>query len=174
MDRQINQHAKNQNLELNRIYKKQAELYHIYALSCGLSDAAFWVLYSLCETDETYTQNALAETWCLPKQTVNSAIRGLVRDGVIRLEPMPFARHSKAVFVTEKGREICRQHVIPLIEAEQRALSCMQKEEVDYFIELSEKQHQLLLTEFSLSFPGLKTGNSSLDKKYDAKGDPLP
>ena len=139
--------VKEQNITLNQIYKKQSELYHNYAVRYGFSDAAFWVLYSLCETDEVYTQNALAEMWCFPKQTVNSAISSLVKTGYIKLEQIAIARNSKAVKLTELGTDICSSIIIPLIEAEQRALLKMTKMERDMFIALSEKQYKLFQSE---------------------------
>lgn len=139
--------VKEQNIALNQIYKKQSELYHNYAVRYGFSDVAFWVLYSLCETDEVYTQNALAEMWCFPKQTVNSAISSLVKTGYIKLEQIAVARNSKAVKLTEQGSAICASIIIPLIEAEQRALLKMTDTERNMFIALSEKQYKLFQSE---------------------------
>ena len=40
----------------NRLHKKMNVLYHDYAKSVGLSDAAFWLLYSLYEHGQSCTQ----------------------------------------------------------------------------------------------------------------------
>ena len=75
------------NLELNRLYKRQDDLYHAYASHYGLSVTSFWILYALCGTEETYTQNMLAKMWHLPSQSINSAISSLVKAGYVRLWP---------------------------------------------------------------------------------------
>ena len=67
------ENIKELNTALNQLYKKQDDLYHEYAAHFGLSDTAFWILYSLCETEDTYTQNMLADMWHLPKQSINSS-----------------------------------------------------------------------------------------------------
>ena len=100
-----------------------------------------WVLYALSEADEVYTQNALAEMWYFPKQTVNSAIAGLVKTGYIRLEQIAGARNSKAVKLTEQGLDVCKRLVNPL------ALLKMSEEERRMFLELSDKQQRFLRAE---------------------------
>ena len=39
--------VKEQNLELNRLWRMQDQLYQTYATRCGLSSVSFWVLYTL-------------------------------------------------------------------------------------------------------------------------------
>ena len=67
----MNNNVKEQLAALNQLDRKQGELYHRFAVRLGVSDTAFWVLYIHCESDEIYTQNSLAELWCIPKQTIN-------------------------------------------------------------------------------------------------------
>ena len=123
----------------------QDQLYQTYATRCGLSSVSFWVLYTLSEADEVYTQNALAEMWYFPKQTVNSAIAGLVKTGYIRLEQIAGARNSKAVKLTEQGLDVCKRLVNPLVHAELSALLKMSEEERRMFLELSDKQQQMCI-----------------------------
>ncbi|WP_418665772.1 MarR family winged helix-turn-helix transcriptional regulator [Allofournierella sp.] len=139
--------VKEQNLELNRLWRMQDQLYQTYATRCGLSSVSFWALYTLRETDEVYTQNALAEMWYFPKQTVNSAIAGLVKMGYVRLEQIAGARNSKAVKLTEQGLDVCKRLVNPLVNAELSALLKMSQEERQMFLELSDKQLRLLQAE---------------------------
>lgn len=48
----MNNNVKEQLAALNQLDRKQGELYHRFAVRLGISDTAFWVLYSLCESDE--------------------------------------------------------------------------------------------------------------------------
>lgn len=58
-----------QNIELNRVWKRMNQQYHAYAAANDLSDPAMWMLYSLAETGygKTLTKNDLVEIWMYPK-----------------------------------------------------------------------------------------------------------
>ncbi|MBS5064483.1 MAG: MarR family transcriptional regulator [Hungatella hathewayi] len=141
-----------QRAELVRLDKQQDELYHRCAVHLGISDTAFWVMYFLCDFEEVYTQNALAELWCLPKQTVNSAINNLVKEGYVYLEQMAAARNSKAICLTEKGTEFCQKYIVPVLNAELKAFSQMTEEERCLFLSLTEKQHLIFAEELNHLF----------------------
>lgn len=143
----MNNNVKEQLAALNQLDRKQGELYHRFAVRLGISDTAFWVLYSLCESDEIYTQNSLAELWCIPKQTINSAINVLVKAGYVQLAPIQKARNSKSIHLTEKGSEFYREMILPLFIAEQKAFSRLSETERDTAVALSEKHHLFLKEE---------------------------
>lgn len=132
------------NLELNRLYKEQSDLYHEYASHYGLSDTSFWILYALCESEETCTQNMLARMWHFPVQSVNSAVSKLIQAGYIQLEQMAVARNNKAIRLTEEGEEFCRRVIYTFYELEERVLQKMSPEERRLFVSLSGKQCLLL------------------------------
>ena len=108
------------------------------------------------EADEhttPFTQHELAELCSLPRQTVNSAISGLVKNGYVSLKQLAGAGNTKAVYLTEKGTQLCRQIVIPLIEAEQHSLAQMTAEEVELCLKLSVRQLDLFEEELALILP---------------------
>ena len=76
----------------NRQFNECNALYHTVAQRCGLSDAAFWLLYALRTADEPLTQNRIAADWALPKQTLNSAVAAMVKKGLVELFPGKGAR----------------------------------------------------------------------------------
>ena len=88
----------------NRQYNETNLLYHTTAALFGLSDTVFWVLYSLYGSDTPQTQAQMSAGWCLPKQTLNSAVRGMVEQGLVMLTPAPGCRHGKNLSLTEAGR----------------------------------------------------------------------
>lgn len=135
------------NLELNRLYKRQDDLYHAYASHYGLSVTSFWILYALCGTEETYTQNMLAKMWHLPSQSINSAISSLVKAGYVKLEQLAVARNNKAVRLTQEGEIFCHKVISSFYELEERVLEKMSAEERALFLALSQKQYALLKTE---------------------------
>jgi len=136
----MEQTVKSLNMAINQIDKRLDEQYRLWSVHWGISDPALWVLYVLCETDDTYTQQDLANMWSYPKQTVNFTISKLQQKGYLRLEQIASARNSKAIRLTEEGRAFCEEAVIPLMKAEQRSLLRMPEEERRLMVELQEKQ----------------------------------
>ena len=105
--------VKAQNIALNQFCKRMNEQYHAYAVHCGLSDPALWVLYSLWEADTILTQNDICSLWMYPKQTINFTISGLVKKGLVQLEQRPGARSGKAVRLTAAGEAFCHKAINP-------------------------------------------------------------
>jgi len=133
---------------INQLYKQQDELYHNLAAQFGISDTALWVLYAVCSSGTSHTQYDLANAWYFPKQTVNSAIAGLERAGIISLVPLPGTRNRKNVVLSEAGRTFCARTVIPLLQAEERTFLRFSEQERQVFFCLMEKQFRYLKEEF--------------------------
>lgn len=129
------------NSELTQMYKWEDDLYHRYGVFCGLSDPSVWVLYGLYEdTEQVLTQNDLVSTWFYPKQTINYTVNTLVKNGWVELKQLPVARNNKAVLLTEKGKQICKEKILPLMQAEENSLSRMTEEERELLLHLTKKQ----------------------------------
>lgn len=129
------------NSELTQMYKWEDDLYHRYGVFFGLSDPAVWVLYGLYEdTEQVLTQNDLVSTWFYPKQTINYTVNTLVKNGWVKLEQLPVARNSKAVLLTEEGKRICEEKILPLMQAEEKSLSRMTEDEQELLLHLCRKQ----------------------------------
>lgn len=129
------------NSELTQMYKREDDIYHRYGVYFGLSDAAVWILYGLYEdVDRVLTQNDLVETWFYPKQTINYTVNALVKNGWVKLRQLPVARNSKAVLLTEEGKRICKEKILPLMKAEEGSLARMSEEERELLLRLTQKQ----------------------------------
>ena len=89
----------------NRQYNETNLLYHTTAALFGLSDTMFWVLYSLYGSNAPQTQAQMSAGWCLPKQTLNSAVRGMVEQGLVMLTPAPGCRHGKNLWRRSSGQK---------------------------------------------------------------------
>jgi len=145
----MNETVHRQNIALNRSWKRMNVQYHTYAVACGLSDPAMWTLYALYENGEqaVLTQNDIVETWMYPKQTINFTITGFVKKGYVYLEPMGGARNSKAVRLTEAGKQFCEKTIRPLMEAEENALRKLSDEERMLLVRLNQAQCEALEAE---------------------------
>lgn len=123
--------------EYLQIDRRIDEFYHTLALGQGLSDSAFWVLWSLAELGEGCTQRDVCRQFLLSKQTVHSSVRKLEREGFLSLRPGEGREVS--LFLTERGRELVREKVLPTMEAERSAARGLTEEEWREMIRLSRK-----------------------------------
>ena len=90
---------------LNQNDKLLNDLYHNYAVSVELSDTALWILYIALQGDGC-TQSEICEMWSYPKQTVNTSLKNLERQGYITLLPLSGNRKSKQVTLTDHRKSI--------------------------------------------------------------------
>lgn len=115
--------------EVNNVYKKNCEVYYKLASHFGMTETMFDILYFVRENDGGYTQAQLCDSLYLRKQTVNSALKKLEKDGVIYLSQDSGNKKNKTIHYTEKGRELARQIVDPIFELEKRAFERLTPQE---------------------------------------------
>lgn len=132
-----------QQAQILQCFKQMDELFHVYAAERGLSDSAFWILYTLCEAEKPYTQNDLCEEWYYTKQTIHSAVASLKKAGYILLEHVPGSRNSKSIALTVAGRAYAEAHIQPLLDAERSAFERMSGEERRSYCHLVKRHLQL-------------------------------
>lgn len=129
--------------EFNRIYKETSDIYRRKAADYGLSESAFWILYSVREGIGRVTQSRICFEACLPKQTVNSALKKLEADGIIMLIPENGGR-SKVIELTEKGTRLAESTVDNVINAEKSAMSALSDDEQHQLIGLTGRYFSLI------------------------------
>lgn len=108
-------------------------IYHSVAVKLGISDCAFWIFYTLSESEEQCTQSELCDLSSMPRQTVNSALKKLESDGYIALSPAK-PKPGKFISLTKKGKEFSQDFIIPVLRAEESACASFTEEEKDMFI----------------------------------------
>lgn len=133
----------------NQLAKELDGLYHLYARKSGLSDTAFWILYSVEESQSVYTQKELCEDWSYSRQTVNSALKKLVAQGIIELRPLLDNRKNKQIVLTEAGKALVRDVISPLIEAEKNGFIRLGDQDADEFLRLTRRYLDLFYEEIS-------------------------
>lgn len=129
----------------NRIYKELDVVYHNYAKSFGLSDAAFWILYSVTERDGEFTQRDLCDDWSFAPQTINSALKDLQRRNVIVLEKACGNKKNKLIKLTDDGLALTKKVVLPLMEAECDGFDSLKQKESDLMLLLLQKYASALV-----------------------------
>ena len=107
--------------EYNRLFKEMDDLYHELARRAGLSDSAFDILYTLCMTGDGCLQKDICNFSYISKQTINSSIRKLEREGLIRLTAGK--GRDTHIFLTEEGNRVVREKIVPVARMEEQAFA---------------------------------------------------
>lgn len=131
-------------MQYNQLQKKIEEFYRNYAKICGLSDSVFWIIYSIIERGKPFTQTELCNLWSFNKQTINTSLKNLEADGIIRFEPLEKSKKNKQIFLTDKGSSFAQRTVIPFMDMEKRAFGALDDEERNEFLRLTQKHLDLL------------------------------
>ena len=126
--------------QFNRLYKELDDIYHEIALAIGISDSALAVLYVVCTLGDGCLQKDICREAYVSKQTVNSSVRNLERNGFLYLEK---SGRDKHICLTEKGRQFVEQKIRPVVDMENGAFLEMEPEERAEFIRISQKSVDL-------------------------------
>ena len=140
-----------------------SSLYRGVSTSCGLSDCQFWALYYMISTEEPITQQDLVNLMLFPKQTINSAVAGLVQKGYVILEMIPGTRNKKNLILTPSGKKLTGETVFRLRQAEIQAVRSMTHGKMETYLSLQDELLSLLGKEFETA--GLADGQSDKEKK---------
>ena len=124
-----------QQIELQR--KEQDFIYHNVAVKYGLSDTDMWVLYNVYAATDAVTQQELCRQCFFAKQTVNTSITRLIKNGYVALETIPGTRNQKKILLTAAGMELAEKTVKHLIEAENRAYATLTFEELQTYLDMT-------------------------------------
>ena len=130
----------------NQLHSECDELYRDYATKIGLSDCAFWIIYFLGEADDAPTQSEMVETIHIPKQTINSSLKKLEKDNLVRME-QENGKRGKRVFLTKDGENLFNKSIFPIIKAEAKASKVLTNEEMTIFLDIFSKYAQALKKE---------------------------
>lgn len=140
---------KSQYARLTSVVRQLDELYHEAAEKMGLSDSASMIMYGLCEAARPCTQKELCDRWGLNKQTVNSAVKKLSEQGILKITPSSYSLREKLIYFTEKGELFASETVAKIMRAERTAFEKFSEEEREAALALSEKQLRFMREEFS-------------------------
>lgn len=123
--------------EFDKLQKKMDNIYSQLAKNSGLSDTAFWIIYTIKNEAETYKQKDLCDIWCCSKQTINSSLKKLEKSNIIELISIPNNKKDKKIVLTEYGKKIATEYIEPVIDIEKRTLRKIKENKE--FLELFKK-----------------------------------
>ncbi len=111
--------------------------YHEATRKLGLADSAMIILYTICLFDGACLLSRIISLSGLRKQTVNSAIRKLEKEGAVYLEAGQ--GRKKQVCLTEKGRELAKGTALRVMEIENEIFTEWAPEERELYMRLTKR-----------------------------------
>lgn len=127
--------------EYNRLYKELENLYYEVSVKAGISNSAFWIMYTIVELGDGCLQKDIAERYSFSRQTISSSVRCLEKKGYIVL------KHGKGrnmhLILTPDGETFVREKIAPLMEIENRVFEIMLPDERKELLRLSRKYNTI-------------------------------
>ena len=136
--------------QIDQQHKALDAIYHNAAVRLGMSDSVFWILYMLSICPGHCTQQDLVRQSYFPKQTINTAVAGLSKQGCLELEPIPGTRNQKRLVLTEAGQRLADKTGHAVRAAERRAYGSFTAEELRTYLALGEQINERLRQEMEL------------------------
>lgn len=139
---------------LDSFWREQNQLYRDVAASFGISESAFNILYAIYLAGEKgIAQRDICMQMCIGKQTVNSSIHKLEREGVVVLKSGP-GRRGLLAHLTPVGLDLAERTIVPMIEAELSALREFDDGELELSLLLGRRYTDALRSHFA-DIPGV-------------------
>ena len=153
-------------------WREQNQLYRDVATSFGISESAFSILYAIFLAGENgISQRDICVQMCIGKQTVNSSIHKLEREGVVELESGP-GRRGLLAHLTPVGLELAERTIVPMVEAELAALREFDDRELELSLLLGRCYTDALRSHFA-DIPGVRlTSQNSKTALLDGEAAP--
>lgn len=123
--------------QYNHLLGEMEATYHECSLKLGISDSVSKILYTICVFGGSDLLSNICRHTGLSKQTVNSAIRKLEKEGIIYLSSVN--GKAKKVFLTAEGRIYAEKTAMRIIEMENEIFESWSREELQKYLELTER-----------------------------------
>ena len=103
-------------------FQNMDNAYEAYAKSKGLSYLSLMVLDEIYALGDGCTQKQISEDTHYPKQSINLVVKAFLEDGIVELRELPENRKNKGITLTDKGRQLCNEVIVPLLRQEEAAM----------------------------------------------------
>lgn len=133
----MNTHSSKELKRYNYLAGELDAAYHEINVKLKMSDSAMIILYAICDQGEACLLRDIYCQFGISKQTINSALRKLEEEDLVFLEAVD--AKNKRVCLTPKGRETASRTAKRIIEIENDIFSSWKEEEVDKYLELTER-----------------------------------
>ena len=126
--------SRNTKEQLEMIIQQLKELDGVYRKAVshtGISENEFWIWYTLIALEGEYLQQDICTLRSLSKQTVNTIVSNMVQKGFAILEVVPGTRNRKNICLTESGKQYGEKMIMPIYDAELRAIVRLSPDELN-------------------------------------------
>lgn len=127
-------------------------LYSRVASAFGLTTCEMWIYYFLLIEENGITQRDICSQMSFKKQTVNSAVSKLVKNGMLTLSTADGNSKNKILMLTPEGREFAQCTINQLLEAELKAAKKFGSKKLSSLCKLRDEYYGTLLREFEKDF----------------------
>lgn len=121
----------------NHLLSETDSVYHEMSKALGFCDSEMQVLYTVYGNGGTVPLREITACSGVSKQTLNSALRKLEKQGTVRL--VASDGKCKTVCLTTDGTALCDGTVSRIIDAENEVFASWDKRDVESYIELTER-----------------------------------
>ncbi len=128
--------------KLNYMMSEMGGLYHEAAVKAGVSDSVHSILYVLCAEGYRCFQSEIYKQAGISRQTINSGIRRLEKEGIIYLENG--TGRNTIVCLTEEGIQFAKDKIEPLYEIENGIFGEWDPKDVETYLNLTAKYRDSL------------------------------
>lgn len=133
----MNIHSFKELRRYNYLINEIEAAYHEISSTLCLSDSSMVVLYTACDNGGSCMLQDICHNSGISKQTINSALRKLESEGIIYLESA--GTKNKKVCLTEQGKHLADHTAGKIIEIENDIFSSWANEDVEKYLELTER-----------------------------------
>ena len=119
-------------------FQNMDNAYEAYAKSRGLTYLSLMVLDEIYAFGDGCTQKQISEDTHYPKQSINLVVKAFLEDGIVELRELPENRKNKGITLTDKGRQLCDDVIVPLLRQEEAAMLEMGEKESAELLRLVE------------------------------------
>ena len=119
-------------------FQNMDNAYEAYAKSKGLTYLSLMVLDEIYALGDGCTQKQISEDTHYPKQSINLVVKAFLGDGIVELRELPENRKNKGISLTDKGRQLCEDVIVPLLRQEEAAMHEMGEKESAELLRLVE------------------------------------
>ena len=138
---------KNEMIRFNNLNSEIFALYHEASVKLGLSDSAMQILYTVCSSENDCIISDVCRMAGICKQTVNSSLRNLEKNGILYLERL--GGKKRVIRLTEKGQQLTDRTARKLIEIENNICEKWSSDEKEQYIALTKKYLEMFREELN-------------------------
>ncbi len=123
-------------------YWESDGLYNSVIEKSGLSTSELMTLY--CVSNGINTQTAISKKLCMPKQTINSAVKKFEKQGIMVLVGTLGNNKLKTLALTAKGEELVKDKVLAMDNIEEAVWAELEEDEKEQLVRLTARFNKLL------------------------------